>query len=428
MFKRICSFILFVTLLLSVFACAAGGTAKLGVHKIEDEAFSGDTSLTSFTIGEDLTYIGSEAFKNCTGLETVYCFNDDVEIEEDAFDGVENATVYCNCMSSMDLYAQARNLTVKYLNAFETACDTADEDASICLPITWSVVNPMPGRDIQSTFTYRVFKDGAAAPVYETTTSAQSVTYTPTEGGDYYVEITMANALTTTTLSTGKTKVGTTLTMGTWNGKKIEWQVLTVDGKRALITTKQGIILESYFNPEWIKFKYTYWSGPNIGAESSNYRGSQSVDVAKPWYGITHSHIPLDWDGSKWGSESDLYYLHARHWCNDVFYQQAFTSSERSKIITVTNKNPDSPAGIDGGPDTTDKVFFLSYNEVLTYMPTAADRIMKNPNNYGWWTRTPGKYRVNAIYIDIKGTIHESGNDVGHKLLYRPAMWIKVGN
>lgn len=425
MFKRIVAILLVLASLLSVCGFAAGGATKLGVTRIESEAFSGDVSLTTLTIDEELTYIGSAAFKDCTGLTAIYCFNDAIVIEDDAFDGVTNAVVYCNSMSTMDNFAHNKGMTVKYLNAFETACDTADGEASVLLPITWSVVNPMPGRDIKSTFTYKVYRDGVTNPVQTTTTTSQEVTYTPTVGGNYYVDITMDNELTSTTLSTSKVTVASVLTMGTFNNKPIQWQVLTVNGKQALVVSKTGLRTGSYFDPEWIKFKYTYWAKSYVGNISTNYRGSGEATSKSQWPAFSPTHVPLDWDGKKWGTEADLYYLHARYWCNTTFYESAFTASEKKRILSVTNKNADSPAGIDGGPDTVDRVFFLSYDEVNRYLPTAAERKI----GVDWWLRSPGKYRVNAMYVYANGNISTSGSDVGHNnVYYRPAMWIKIGN
>ena len=432
MFKRIVAILLVLASLFSVCACAAGGATKLGVTRIESEAFSGDVSLTTLTLDEETAYIGSQAFKDCTGLTAIYCFNDSIVIEDDAFEGVTDAVVYCNSLSTMDAYAHDRGMTVKYLNTFETACDTPDGEASVLLPITWSVVNPMPGRDVKSTFTYRVYRDGVASPVQTATTTDLEFVYTPTVGGDYYVDITMDNEYTSTTLSTNKVTVASVLTMGTYDGNPIQWMVLTVSGKKALVLSKSALVKRSYFNPSWIKFKYTYWAKSYVGIEGINYRGSNAATSSTNWNNISKSgpispsHIPLDWDGKKWGTDADLFYLHARYWCNTTFYQGSFTSSERSRILSVTNKNADSPKGIAGGPDTEDRIFFLSYDEVDRYMPNESQRDI----NKDWWLRSPGGVRCNAMYVrGSDGSVSTSGADVGHSdVWYRPAMWIRIGN
>ena len=429
MFKRLGAILMILALVLGTGLLEAGAE-KMGVRRIEAEAFSGDETLSTITLDEDLTYIGSKAFKGCSGLLTVYCFSPNVVIEDDAFDGVEEAVVYCDLDSTMDTFAQSKGLTVKYLNAFETECDTEDDEACILLPITWSVINAMPGRNVSSTYVYEVYREGEDQPVYTSKSTADtSFTYTPTKVGDYYVDITMSNVLTETKLASKKVKVKDKITMGTFEGNKIEWRVLAVEGSKALIITDRVLMQGSYFNPSWIKYKYTYWSGSYIGDISTNYRGSQPEDPSRLIKGITPTHVPLK-DGT-WGKESDLFPYHARYWCNKVFYEKAFSTKEKNRIIRVTNSNPNNPkTNIKGGPDTKDYVFFLSLEEVLKYMPERADRKCGGGNaDHLWWLRTPGKYRVNAMYVSGKeGTLFYSGTDVGHSSPgYRPAMWVKIG-
>ena len=438
MFRRISAFVLIAALCLTAAVFGAAAAEKMSVKRIEAEAFSGDESLSTITLDEDLTYIGSQAFKGCTGLLTVYCFSPNVQIADDAFDGVTDAVVYCDVNSTMDSFAHKKGLTVKYLNAFETECDTDDDEACVLLPITWSVVNAMPGRNVSSTFTYEVYRNEETEPVYTSgATSSTSFSYTPTTQGDYYVDITMKNSLTETKLASKKVNVKDKLTMGTLNGAKIEWTVLAIDGNKALVITTNILKNESYFNPYWIKYKYTYWSGSYIGTVSTNYRGSQPEDPSRLITGISTNHIPLA-NGS-WGTESDLFKVHSRYWCNNTFYNSAFTAKEKDRIIRVTNTNPNNPnSGIKGGPDSKDYVFFLSYEEMQKYMTTAASKKcgmtsaarseLNGNSDYLWWLRSPGKYRVNAMYVSGKtGTVSWNGSDVGHKLGYRPCMWIRIG-
>lgn len=248
-------------------------------------------------------------------------------------------------------------------------------------------------------------------------------------------------------LSSKKLKVGDTLYFGTYEQDrnsatkdKLEWQVLAVKGDKALIITTKIIKNDSYFNPSWIKYKYTYWESSYVGSASSvNYRGSGAESSATKIRGISPTHVPLA-DGS-WGKESDLFSLHARYWCNVTFYEKAFSESEKKRISTVTNVNNDNPThGTDGGPDSRDMVFFLSYDELMAYMPEKADRecsmtAAAKHSHHGnkendWWLRTPGKYRVNAMYVNgSNGRISMTGSDVGHDSVgYRPCLWLRLGS
>ena len=55
-----------------------------------------------------------------------------------------------------------------------------------------------------------------------------------------------------------------------------------------------------------------------------------------------------------------------RAWLNNDFLNSAFTSEEQDLIQTTTLSNPDNPVyGIDGGNDTSDKVFCLTVDEAI---------------------------------------------------------------
>jgi len=55
-----------------------------------------------------------------------------------------------------------------------------------------------------------------------------------------------------------------------------------------------------------------------------------------------------------------------RSWLNNDFYNIAFNSTEQAKIKTSAVVNEDNPwYGTDGGNNTNDKVFLLSYSEVM---------------------------------------------------------------
>ena len=66
-----------------------------------------------------------------------------------------------------------------------------------------------------------------------------------------------------------------------------------------------------------------------------------------------------------------------RSWLNNDFYYKAFSASDRKKIVTVHNENPDSYElykrwgthdGAKGGNATDNKVFLLSWTEARDYL------------------------------------------------------------
>lgn len=125
-----------------------------------------------------------------------------------------------------------------------------------------------------------------------------------------------------------------------------------------------------------------------------------------------------------------------REWMNGEFYEMAFTSDEKELIADTTLINSDNPYYyIDGGNNTVDKVFLISYNEVSLYsaghgyifehglcMPTV---YAKNQGVYvdtrwitqcEWWLRTIG---INESSATI-GT-KEGSSGIGYSVDYKTA-------
>ena len=306
----------------------------------------------------------------------------------------------------------------------------------------------MPGQKIESQFVYTVNMNDE--PVFTSElTSDDRFTYTPTEGGMYSLTVEIINDLTRSSVTSEAVSVADKLTLGHYEQdnddtavEPIEWRILTVEDGKAFVISEQILNRGSYFNPEWIKYKYTYWSHSCIAASSyKNYWGSAPESPDRMMGGLTPESVPQGWYGER-GPETDLFYLHARYWCNALFYKEAFSAEEQERIILSDLTNHDNPVyGTIGGPDTQDYVFFLSYEEIKTYLPTDEDRIAtfttyaeNLPVEYGgrdvyYWLRTPGIYRINAMYVlGEYGAVTFYGSDVGHNMLgYRPAMWITIG-
>lgn len=332
-------------------------------------------------------------------------------------------------------------LLFSFAAAESLTCDTK-LNGCVGLPVTWSVEGGTPA-------VYTLYKINNTKPVVTEESSDPVFRYTPEEEGRYVLSCRLENG---DLLVSGVVNVSKKLYIGTYeqDGKPgtvdaLEWNVLTVDGDRALVITKDIIDVGSYFNPVWIKYKYTFWNGPNIGVESENWKWSLAESDSRLYHEpITHEHVPLNADETEWGTEDDLFYLHARCWCGSVFYEEAFTDIEKERILLTHNENKGNEFfNIDGGPDSDDYVFFLSYEEAEAYMPRGSAQskcgfsyaALQKCESYDlrqncyWWLRTPGRYRVNAMYmIGEMGKVYTLGDDVGHVLGYRPAMWIKVGD
>jgi len=451
--NAILSLILILALALGMIpAHAASDISGTKVSAIESGAFMGDSSLTDIVLPGELKTIGEQAFKDCSSLRFVKCYSKDVTVASDAFDGCSSSlAIGCYKGSTIDTYAKNKGIPRVYFDDYKIECNTVN-NGCVKLPITWRMVNVLPSGNSESTFVYSVYRNGSL--IYTgAETSEDMFVYTPTEAGSYAVKAKVYKSLITSgssgekyeigTISSASVNVAAQLYLGTFEQDRnaatqdaILWHVIHVDGDRALLFSDKILKDGAYFNPAWIKYKYTYWASSYIGSVGKNeiYAGASQGRV----FGCSPTRIPMNKAFSVYGTEEDLFKYHARYWCNVTFYDGAFTDAEKSRILLTTNVNKDNASSkIDGGPDTQDYVFFLSYEEASKYL-TQSQRVGKNSayanqntklkETKYWWLRSPGQYRVNAMYVRTNGSFATGGSDVGHDDLgYRPAMWISIG-
>ena len=149
-----------------------------------------------------------------------------------------------------------------------------------------------------------------------------------------------------------------------------------------------------------------------------------------------------------------------RSWLNDTFYYTAFTEEEQAAILLTT-----LPPYTDGAPETQDKVFILSYQEIDKYWPwpdneracvkpTAhalaqgcyffnweeeKEKFIEHGNeayekydgNTWWWLRNPGRTAKDVNYINWNGDPNGYGviaryNYEGSSYTVRPALWVQM--
>lgn len=134
-----------------------------------------------------------------------------------------------------------------------------------------------------------------------------------------------------------------------------------------------------------------------------------------------------------------------RSWLNDEFFSEAFTSSEKSQIPTVT-VTADSNPNYDTNPgnNTQDKVFLLSIDEANEYFDSDGERECK-PTEYAiaqgafmsestgyegncyWWLSTPGRSSSYACSVYYNGYVYNNGSRVDNLIVaVCPAMWIEL--
>lgn len=135
-----------------------------------------------------------------------------------------------------------------------------------------------------------------------------------------------------------------------------------------------------------------------------------------------------------------------RAWLNDKFYNQAFSSEEKTAIMCFEIENEDnSMYNTSGGHDTDDLVFLLSLEDTEDYSDILLTQCRATPyaekkgltassNIYTtYWLRSPGSSDLTdsepgyAATIDSTGAVKYYGNDSTYENIgVRPAIWIKI--
>lgn len=188
----------------------------------------------------------------------------------------------------------------------------------------------------------------------------------------------------------GKIEKGSLGTFGRYKDERIKWRVLDIQDERALLLSENALVAMPYNN----------------------------------------DHEAVTW------SECTL-----RKWLNGDFLNTAFDPAERVYIFEVLLANEDNPRnGMPGGPDTQDKVFCLSINEVLTYFEHPWDRVCFS-THYAkengawaegrgagyWWLRSQGVDVDVAAYVNPCGNIEACGRSISLSGFgVRPALWLNL--
>ncbi len=134
-----------------------------------------------------------------------------------------------------------------------------------------------------------------------------------------------------------------------------------------------------------------------------------------------------------------------RTWLNSTFLNKAFTATEQSAILmtTVDNSKDQGYSGYftDGGNNTEDKVFLLSYAEANKYLGITDDGYNEElsieatayarwrgaftyDNATWWWLRSPGEAKDEAIEVCPGGCISSSFSYSSPAI--RPALWVNL--
>lgn len=167
-------------------------------------------------------------------------------------------------------------------------------------------------------------------------------------------------------------------------------------------------------------------------------------------YGLSNNRYNEELSDCSWATAT------LRLWLNKTFIADAFNSKERKLIKTTGLKNDDNPEyGTDGGADTKDKLFLLSYSDIYNQeygfitgvnattvknacIPTMYARTLGCRSYYSsqvsenqdipcsnWWLRTVG---YDKYYALIRGSVtrEKVGEGVLNPNAVRPAMVLNL--
>ena len=190
--------------------------------------------------------------------------------------------------------------------------------------------------------------------------------------------------------------VGDRITFGSWpqtghSPQPVEWRVLAVEGDRALVI-------------------------------------SEKLLAARPY---NERHESVTWESCS-----------LRAWLNGEFCDTAFSDEERSRIAETVNSNPNNGSffWVNGGHDTTDRVFCLSTKEAKKYFiddsgrqacftpyaSPSAGAVSDDERSADWWLRSPGGLSNHAAAVSYDGHVIGLGVPVGSQTNgVRPAMWLR---
>ena len=132
-----------------------------------------------------------------------------------------------------------------------------------------------------------------------------------------------------------------------------------------------------------------------------------------------------------------------RPWLNSSFLNAAFSLNEQQLILKTSVDNSKSQGNskwsTNGGNNTTDQIFLLSYAEAEKYFSSDSDRICKptayakaqgayayDSRNCWWWLRSPGYDQDYTADVNTVGSLGGSLNVLNDSIAVRPAFWIDL--
>lgn len=205
---------------------------------------------------------------------------------------------------------------------------------------------------------------------------------------------------------------------------------------------------ENNQNYRYFKYEPVKWRVLNVDGDKALLVADKALDL-KPYH---NTYTDVTWETCS-----------LRSWLNNEFINSAFLANEQNAIPSVTVKAEDAirpetdedDNKVDGGKDTTDKIFILSFSEISGKY---GFRTVDDLNSYGdydeakkcdmtnyahifttssteekedcyWWIRNPGDYSYQAVISGENGRVLGYGNGVNSSQpAVRPALYLNLSN
>lgn len=196
---------------------------------------------------------------------------------------------------------------------------------------------------------------------------------------------------------------------------------------------------ESDFNPEIVTFGQFYQDA--AGAELApiewmvlDEKDGYSLLLTR-WIIASKGWVNEGRDDITW-AETDL-----RQWLDSEFFNVAFTEEEQSDIAIFDVTQPANPRyDTPAGEATRDRVTLLSYQELVTYMPTdlirktkptdyaaAQGRYLNPEGDSAWWLRSPGPTPTVPEHLASWGNLGARTHYIDDSSIgVRPAVWART--
>ena len=187
----------------------------------------------------------------------------------------------------------------------------------------------------------------------------------------------------------------------------IKWRVLSVTGNDAFLVADKNLEVNQYHDtylPSYKAEPYVLWEDCTLRSWLNGY--GSSANYSK------------------------------RDYTTDNFMDRAFSNAEQQAILTTNLSNQDNPAyGTEGGNNTSDKIFLLSYEDITNPSygfaeDLEADKARERQNTAyvaaggmlqsgymeaagctdEWYLRSPGASRPFAVNISMDGRVKIKGN------------------